>query len=269
MIETAINAAIEAGKAILKIYGKAALEVELKEDQSPLTLADKDSHAVIKDMLKKTGYPVLSEEGVPVPYEERKQWEYYWLVDPLDGTKEFIKRNGDFTVNIALIHKNRPSLGVVYVPVTKELYYASDKGSWKAVFDPLIDRLREPLALSNRSFHKGGSIKIVASKSHLNEDTANFIRTLEKQFVRIEILSRGSSLKFCMMAEGLADIYPRFGPTMEWDTAAGHAIAMHAGLEVLQAENGRELTYNKENLLNPCFIVKLKNFDMIPLNNME
>ena len=261
MIDIAIRAAIQAGLEILKIYNnpKADFSIERKADNSPLTIADKASHRIIETMLQKTNIPLLSEEGKNIPYEKRKHWTKFWMVDPLDGTKEFIKRNGEFTVNIALIRNGKPAMGVIYVPVAHALYVGIENtGAWKIETDDArcdLSFVRAkgqglPFHTFNRAY------KIVGSRSHMSYETGEYIKELEKVHSSVEIVSKGSSLKICMVAEGSASEYPRFGPTMEWDTAAGHAIANAAGKKLWHTDFRRELTYNKENLLNPYFIVK-------------
>ena len=265
LLITAIKASIEAGKAIIDIYENHDFQVNFKSDNSPLTIADKTGHNIIFDYLYKLDLPILSEEGEIPNYTTRKTWDKYWCIDPLDGTKEFIKRNGEFTVNIALIEKGIPIAGVIYVPVTKELYFSSNEiGAFKiddisklefSDLDFLIKKSNKlPIIKSREIF------TIVASRSHLNEETESFIKKMEQQFGKVETISKGSSLKLCMVAEGLADIYPRFAPTMEWDTAAGSAIALNAGFELTKDDGITPLDYNKENLLNPNFIVKPKTF---------
>ena len=258
-LEIAINAAISAGKEIIEVYNTDDFEIKLKSDDSPLTLADQKAHKIIVEHLSKTNIPILSEEGRDIPYQERSNWDYYWLVDPLDGTKEFIKRNGEFTVNIALIEKDTPVMGVIYVPVTKDLYYSTKElGAFKAInvdSDSDVNSifqfgLKLPFFLENENF------TAVGSRSHMNEETETFIAKLKEEHGSVEFISKGSSLKICMVAEGIANVYPRFAPTMEWDTAAGHAIALGAGCSVTQADEKTSLVYNKENLLNPWFIVK-------------
>lgn len=255
LLKTAIDAALGAGKAILEVYS-SSFGVEMKEDRTPLTEADRRSHAFIQSALASTGLPLLSEEGRTIPYEERKTWNLFWLVDPLDGTKEFIKRNGEFTVNIALIKDGIPVAGVIYVPAEDVLYYgSSEDGSYM---------VKE--AMSQTSNITGSATKIpaenilrpytlVASRSHLSPETESFIEDLKARHGEVAFLSKGSSLKICLVAEGKADVYPRLAPTMEWDTAAGHAIAAAAGCTVTQWPSGDTLMYNKENLLNPFFIV--------------
>ncbi len=276
MIETAVKAALEAGDAILEIY-EQDFEVEFKADESPLTSADKASHNIIVRALETTPYPVLSEESAEIGYEERKAWSTYWLVDPIDGTKEFIKKNGEFTVNIALIENGVPILGVVYVPVAETLYlgvahgaWGMEHGAWKAsgCSGKEISEIYESLSPIQVSGTPDGSLKVVASKSHCNDETRTFISELEEKYGEASLVSRGSSLKLCMVAEGSADIYPRIAPTMEWDTGAADAVVRAAGGRVFKFDakvgassyicsnqNVHNLPYNKENLLNPYFVV--------------
>ena len=255
LTEIAINAAIKAGKEILNVYYNFDFGVEYKSDNSPLTIADKRAHDIIAKLLKETEIPVLSEEGKLISYDERKTWKLFWLVDPLDGTKEFIKRNDEFTVNIALIEGNSPVAGVVYVPVTKELYWGNSSGSFTAIVEieneSLINVRKLPLMITKEHFVVAGS------KSHMNSETATYIHSLDTKGKPVEIISKGSSLKICMVAAGEADVYPRLAPTMEWDTAAAHAVVKFAGRNIFQFEKNNEpLVYNKENLLNPWFVVK-------------
>lgn len=259
----AIRAAIDAGKAIMDIYSDPAsdFEIERKADNSPLTKADKAAHNLIVNALSVTPFPLLSEEGKDIPFAERAAWDTFWLVDPLDGTKEFIKRNGEFTVNIALINKGIPVLGVIYVPVRKELYFSADsQGAFKLkdidyVNQPSMDEItHKSIRLPVSMGHQG--IVVVASRSHQSPETTDFIENLRKQGQPVTLISSGSSLKICLVAEGSADVYPRFAPTMEWDTAAGHAIARGAGCEVFHIDGKTPLKYNKEDLHNPWFIVK-------------
>ena len=246
LIKIAKEASIEAGKAILEVYNSNDFNVELKGDASPLTRADKKAHDVIVTFLSKTGLPILSEEGRDIPFEERKNWDHFWMVDPLDGTKEFIKRNGEFTVNIALIKDNRSIAGVVYVPVTEKLYWAiNGQGSFLQEQKTVTQLKSNSISLSQ------SGLKVVASRSHLNEDTQEFLDSL----IEPEIVSMGSSLKLLAIAEGEADVYPRFAPTMEWDTAAADAIVQESGAKVLHKDQKEQMAYNKENLLNPHFIV--------------
>lgn len=240
--EIAKEGAKAAGLEILKIYNNAHLEVEYKADDSPLTKADLAAHKVICDFLSKTNLPILSEEGENIAYKERKQWDYFWLIDPLDGTKEFVKRNGEFTVNIALIHKGIPIIGVVYAPVLDWLFWGNSQGGWK------ITGMKSAVALQKK---KGGLVEtIVASRSHLSHETQGII----DQYPDADVVSMGSSLKFMLLAEGKAQLYPRFAPTMEWDTAAAHGILKALGYEIKKVDIDEPLVYNKENLLNPWFI---------------
>ncbi len=260
-INTAIQAAIKAGEEIMTIYTapNADFSIEKKADNSPVTIADKKSHAVINQMLKTTSIPILSEEGRDIPYQERKKWEKMWMVDPLDGTKEFIKRNDEFTVNIALLDNQRPVAGIIYVPVTKVLYVGVvNWGAFRLDGPPPATNMqllaREGTAL--QSPKERAYYTIADSRSHMNEQTQNYVNQRKKEHQSVNIISCGSSLKICLVAEGTADEYPRFTPTMEWDTAAGHAIVNAAGKKLWFTDFSGELIYNKENLLNPNFIVK-------------
>jgi 3'(2'), 5'-bisphosphate nucleotidase len=247
LIECAKEAATQAGAAIVEIYHSGDFSVEAKSDDSPLTKADKKAHAIIEEHLKQTNLPVLSEEGKMIEFETRSNWEYFWMVDPLDGTKEFIKRNGEFTVNIALIHKNNVVAGVVYSPILKWLYWSiPNEGAFKIDENGLKTTIQ-----CNASIGKGIT-KVVASRSHMTDETAEYVKNLGET----EMVSMGSSLKILLVAEGKADIYPRFAPTMEWDTAAAHGVAKEAGAEVYQKDEITPLIYNKPNLLNPHFVVK-------------
>ena len=260
-INIAIKAAILAGEEIFKIYSnpESDFSVEKKADNSPITIADKKSHSIINQMLTGTNIPVLSEEGRNIPYTERKNWETMWMVDPLDGTKEFIKRNDEFTVNIALLENRIPVAGVIYLPVTGKLYAgAAGWGAFRmenASADTTIQSLEKdgtPLPQPNGQH----SYIIAGSRSHLNWKTKRYIQKLKKQHHEVNVVRSGSSIKICMVAEGSVDEYPRFGPTMEWDTAAGHAITNAAGKKIWLTDFSGELAYNKKNLLNPHFIVK-------------
>ena len=263
LINKAIKASVLAGIEILDVYSSSDFQVETKSDNSPLTIADKRSHNKIIEILDDNIIPIMSEEGDIADYSVRKTWDLYWCIDPLDGTKEFIKRNGEFTVNIALMYKNKPVGGVIYVPVTKELYFSEDSiGAYKLDnitqaedIDELIVKANKlPLQNNRKTF------SIIASRSHLSQETQDFIDKMQKRFGKVETISKGSSLKLCMVAEGNADIYPRFAPTMEWDTAAGTAIALGAGYKVTKADGVTPLDYNKKDLLNPWFIVMATDF---------
>jgi len=248
-VEAVVRLAKEAGEAILRVYNASDFQVEEKDDASPLTAADRASHAVIDSGLRALApeIPILSEEGRDIPWEERRQWSRFWLVDPLDGTKEFIKRNGEFTVNIALVEGGWPVLGVIYAPARDTLYVGvAGEGAWRQKGSGRREVLRV------RAPEPGRGHAVVKSRSHPSGELADYLRSIEVE----ESVPVGSSLKFCAVAEGRATLYPRFGPTMEWDTAAGQAIVEAAGGRVVQAEDGgKPLRYNKENLLNGDFIV--------------
>jgi 3'(2'), 5'-bisphosphate nucleotidase len=275
LMDRAIAAAFAAGKEILDVYERP-IAVELKDDRSPLTEADKRAHSAIIRELKATGLPVLSEEGREIPVEERQTWQQYWLVDPLDGTKEFIKRNGEFTVNIAYLTPNAlsrgeganaalgthtPSAAVLYVPVKDTLYFAwRGGGAFKLEqagtrnttsalkLAALAQRL--PLSMSRTAF------TVVASRSHNSPDTDAYIARMKEIHGEVAITTMGSALKICLVAEGTADAYPRHAPTMEWDTAAGHAIANEAGKELIDVITDGPMRYNKHSLVNNWFIVQ-------------
>jgi 3'(2'), 5'-bisphosphate nucleotidase len=254
-LKIAIAASVEAGKEIMKIYQTTDFGVEFKKDDSPLTIADKNAHNTIMALLSKTQFPVLSEEGKNIKYEERKTWDTFWLVDPLDGTKEFIKKNDEFTVNIALIQQNEPIAGVVYVPAANCLYYANENGAFMISNYQDTGEIVQQAKMLPINDNRDEFI-VVGSRSHMSEETKQYINGLDHKGKPLKIVSKGSSMKICMVAEGKADCYPRLGPTMEWDTAAGHAIAKYAGKSVLQYPELTNLKYNKENLLNPYFIVQ-------------
>ncbi len=243
------NIARHAGNAIMVIYSKEDFGVEQKSDLSPLTKADRAANDIIVQALGqlKPLYPVLSEESREIPYHVRKDFERFWLVDPLDGTKEFIKRNGEFTVNIALIEEQRPILGVVYVPATGDLFYA-EKGEGAFMIKGDIH-----IRLTASSYGKADNgLRVVASRSHMNDETSAYLTDLNKP----QIVSKGSSLKFLLLASGEAEIYPRIGPTMEWDTAAAQIILEEAGGSITIFGSDTPLRYNKENLLNPNFVAR-------------
>ena len=247
----------------MEVYESENFDVEIKSDNSPLTRADKESNDVIEEALRTTKIPVLSEEGRKIPYGERKNWEHLWVVDPLDGTKEFIKRNGEFTVNIALVENQRPIIGVIYLPVSKMIYFSVvGMGAFKGVmsledlilnssfdvFNKLEGFQKLPLAKNDSIF------RVVGSRSHMSDDTSNYIEEIKKNNKNVEVVSAGSALKLCLVAEGTASVYPRFAPTMEWDIAAGHAILNEAGKKVLMHNSDQELTYNRENNVNGWFV---------------
>ncbi|MFL3000612.1 MAG: 3'(2'),5'-bisphosphate nucleotidase CysQ [Cytophagales bacterium] len=248
-LELALDAAVKAGENIMEVYNSTeSINYEKKADDSPLTVADKKSHNTIIDFLKETNINIISEESKSIDYDERKNWEEYWLIDPLDGTKEFIKKNGEFTVNIALIKNNKPHLGVVYCPVKKILYWNDhEKKVFKREGEDQVELTKRVPVNENEE-----GLRVVVSRSHMSEETSNYVNKLTNP----ELISCGSSLKFLYIADNKADIYPRFGPTMEWDTAAAHSILNALDINVINLETGRELSYNKENLLNPYFIIK-------------
>lgn len=258
LLLTAINAAIEAGKEILTVYS-TEFQVENKADKSPLTEADKRAHQAIVKGLTSTNLPILSEEGKSIPYDERKSWEKFWMVDPLDGTKEFINKNGEFTVNIALIENQQATMGVIYVPVTQELYFSDEKAYKINNITTAANTLTDLINTANELPLKNerADFVVVASRSHMSDETKTFINKKEAEHKSISLLSKGSSLKLCMIAENAADCYPRFAPTMEWDTAAGNAIINAAGGIVIDQTTQEKMKYNKENLLNNWFLAQL------------
>ncbi len=257
-LKIAIEASLKAGEAIMKVYN-TDFDVEVKEDKSPLTIADKNANDIINTFLKPTAIPIISEENKQIDYSTRKTWSSCWIVDPVDGTKEFIKRNGEFTVNIALVDDGKPRLGVIYVPANKILYFGDviNRQGYKAQLSDHNTSIEEVLNLIEplQPKTKTNELEIVGSRSHMNDETLAFVNNLQKEGHEVSIVSKGSSLKFCLVAEGNADIYPRFAPTMEWDTAAGQAICNAVGIEVISKETDQPLAYNKENLLNPWFLV--------------
>ena len=243
----AIEASKRAGEEILKVYD-SDFAVEHKDDKSPLTLADKESHEIIFSLLSETKIPVLSEEGRDIPYSERQSWKLLWIVDPLDGTKEFVKRNGEFAVNIALVENEIPILGVIYSPIKKIIYYASkNQGAYKKSENSAEEKLT-----GERSTTK---FTVAASRSHMNEETAVFVNEMKKKHGDIDFISAGSSLKFGLIAEGIADCYPRFAPTMEWDTASGQIIVEECGKKLIDCTTDKPMLYNKEIIRNNWFVV--------------
>lgn len=269
----AIEAALKAGQVILEVY-HSEFAVEHKADNSPLTRADRKSHELLMAALKSFRIPILSEEGQEIPYADRKTWERLWIIDPLDGTKEFIKRNDEFTVNIALVEFGLPKLGVVYAPVKDRLYFAAGNLGAYRLDNPLgtdgpdriggndhdPDKMLHRLLVNATRLPAGKRPKkpfiIVGSRSHANPDLEKFVEEKRREHGEVELITAGSSLKICMVAEGLADMYPRLGPTCEWDTAAGQAVAEMAGAKLLDYKTGEPLKYNRPDLLNPWFIVR-------------
>lgn len=260
-IRLALSASLEAGKAIMDIYEGEDLGVEYKEDASPLTRADRAAHHVIMRHLEPTGIPVLSEEGKHMPFEDRSEWDELWIVDPVDGTKEFIKRNGEFTVNIALVRRGRVAGGVVFAPVLGHAYVGVvGEGAWRLEVSTEADvevawndRMALPMDIGQRPF------TVVASRSHMSPETQAYVEEAKSIHGEVNLISKGSSLKLCMVAEGTADAYPRFAPTMEWDTAAGQAVCEAAGCDVIDQNTGEPMRYNREDLLNAWFLVSRKN----------
>ncbi|MGQ1787833.1 MULTISPECIES: 3'(2'),5'-bisphosphate nucleotidase CysQ [unclassified Saccharicrinis] len=259
LLKAAIDAAMEAGKAIMEIYKSGDFGVELKSDNSPLTLADQAAHHIIEKHLTATDIPILSEEGNHDDYSVRRKWEQLWVVDPLDGTKEFVKKTGEFTVNIALIKHNFPTMGVVLLPALDILYFASaDKGAYKVKLDSdwssqsniSLDKAEKLPLIS-----KNNKLQVVASVSHLSRETEKFAELLENKYGESDFVSVGSSIKICKVAEGTADFYPRLGPTMEWDTAAGQAVAEAAGASFFNWKSKSRFGYNRKELLNDWFVV--------------
>ena len=242
----------DAGDSIMSFYRQGATQTWTKKDDSPLTEADLAAHHIIEAGLGELtpDIPVLSEESSEITWQQRQQWSTYWLVDPLDGTKEFIKQNGEFTVNIALIENNQPVMAVVYAPALQKMYFASTALSCYYQFAQ-----EDVVSLDIAQTKAADIVRVVGSRSHPSPEMHGFCQ----QFSQVDIVPMGSSLKLCLIAQGLADIYPRLGPTMEWDTGAGHCIAICAGAKVVQL-NGESLDYNnKESLLNPYFVVSNPN----------
>jgi 3'(2'), 5'-bisphosphate nucleotidase len=265
----ALRAAAKAFPEILSVYN-GPFSVDSKDDLSPITEADRRSNKIITDELSFHGpYGIISEEGRNTPYAGRRSWERFWLVDPLDGTKEFVKRNGEFTINIAFVEGTIPVLGIVYAPVLDLLYFASDDiGSYKLegfsdldaeIPADLVDRAtklspKAPLVLDEEKRHK--KITVIGSRSHSCQDFDDYVHEIEQRYAeQIEIITIGSALKPCYVAEGKADIYPRFGPTMEWDTAAAHAVVRGVGKRMTVYGSGTDLIYNKEVLVNPSLLL--------------
>lgn len=266
LLHQAIIASVLAGNEILKIYD-TNFSVEIKDDKSPLTLADKNASEKIIDFLSPLKIPVLSEEGKHDDFTIRKQWDKLWIVDPLDGTKEFVKRNGEFTVNIALVENNLPNIGVIYAPVLNDIYFASKElGAYKIngddfkllkneienlSFENILSKAKKLPIETNNSIYK-----VVGSRSHMSTETYQHIEDLKLKHKTVEIVNTGSSIKMCLVAEGVANEYPRFGPTMEWDTAAGQAILQASNCTLIDLETSQPMKYNRENLLNNWFIAK-------------
>ena len=263
LLAVAIESAKKAGIEVAKHYKSGDYTSEMKADNSPVTSADLASNDVLMQELSRLtpDIPVISEEVGTLPLAERKKWSRYWLLDPIDGTGEFIKGSGDFAVNIALVENRKPTLGVIYAPFLKVLYVGDvkKKEAFKVFVDNFkdftIDNIRKNFKPIRPDDSSKNSVKVVGSRSHMNKETEEFIEKLNKTGYDTSIVSKGSSLKFCLVAEGAANVYPRFAPTMEWDTAAGQAICNAVGIDVISQETNKPLEYNKENLLNPWFLV--------------
>ena len=259
LIPPACEAAVKASGVIMSVYQSENLSVRSKADLSPVTRADRLAHQLICASLEPLGLPVLSEEGRQIPYEERKHWARYWLVDPLDGTREFIAGNGEFTVNIALMEQHTPVWGVIAIPVQKRLYYGgrdfgvfcADWSGKQQSFEEMHSRRRKlPL------YHEHGVYRVACSRSHLDEATLAYVETIKAHHPALELMRVGSSVKYCLIAEGAAHAYPRFGTTMEWDTAAGQALLQGCGKNIYRIADNEPLTYNKADLRNPDFVAR-------------
>lgn len=264
LFTTAINAAVHAGAKIMDVYNSGDFHIEAKSDLTPITLADKLAHDTIKSDLATTRIPVISEEGRSISYDERVSWDLFWMVDPLDGTDEFINRTSDFTVNIALIQNGYPAIGIVYAPAYERLYFAiKEHGAYKKnnikpsasinfSYSETVEKSQKmPLYGSNDN-----KLIVVTSRLHVSPETSEYVNDLRKKYSDIVVMRRGSSLKMCMLAVGKAHIYPRLDTTWEWDTAASQIIAEEAGFLVCSYETGERLSYNKENMQNPWFVCK-------------
>ena len=249
VLNTAIDISKKAGEKIMEIYNDVDIDISFKNDNSPLTEADKASNTVIEKELKKLtpSIPILSEEGKNIKFKTRHKWNLFWLIDPLDGTKEFIKRNGEFTVNIALISDGEPILGIVFAPVLDTIWYGDvKKGSFKS------KKNKKPFKIKTTKPKKNNPVKVVTSRSHTNNPK---LKEFLMDYPNHELVKMGSSIKICCVADGTAHIYPRLGPTMEWDTAAAHAVVKFAGGNIYDLEKMNQIKYNKSSLLNPEFLV--------------
>jgi 3'(2'), 5'-bisphosphate nucleotidase len=262
LLKLAVKAALRAGEEILRIYN-TDFHVETKSDNTPVTLADKTSGRCITSILSQTGIPVISEEEEVLAYETRKKWESVWIVDPLDGTKEYVKRNGEFAVNIALVENEQPVIGVIYAPVFRDIYFAAKgQGSYKITQnDVIIELTKQNLPENLFSYAKRlpsqkppATYTVVASRSHLSKEVSDRIAKLEGLYGEVQTINIGSSIKQCWVAEGKAHEYPRFGTTMEWDTAAGQCILEESGNNLIDLETNLPMRYNKERMLNSYFV---------------
>ena len=255
-LKLAIEASLQAGKKIIEIYNSDDFNLEYKLDDSPLTIADTASNKIIENILEASNIPILSEEGNILDFNNRKNLKQLWIVDPLDGTKEFIKKNDEFTVNIALIENSKPVIGVIYAPALNVLYFSERKlGSYKTLITAL-DEFDNSKAFRLPLVENSNEYKVLTSRSHLDDNTLDYIDNLKINNLKVVSVPMGSSLKFCLLAEGLADCYPRFSPCMEWDTAAGQIICEEAGFKVVDLKTMKPIIYNRENLINNYFIAK-------------
>lgn len=269
LLPKAYNAALRAGAAILEIYDSGEQQnIDLKSDLTPITLADRRAHAVIREYLAETRIPLLSEEGRELLYAERKPWDLYWMVDPLDGTKEFLKGNGEFTVNIALMVDNKPAFGVVYVPYKSRMYFSDPAlGAFRscsvaadASAELEYSQLFERVEMLPVTAARNEPLRVAVSRSHNTKETYAHIEEMKKDFPGLEIMEQGSSYKFCLIAEGTVDYYVRTSDTYEWDTAAGDAVLEAAGGQTLSLPGQTPLQYNQESLVNPHFACRSKWF---------
>lgn len=249
-LKIALQAAIEASKKIMSVR-KGDYSIELKADESPVTDADEAAHSIIKNFLSDTPFPILSEEGKKAPYETRKDWERLWIVDPLDGTRAFINGRNEFTVNIALVENGIPILGIIALPVEEQVYWASrGDGAFRAPFSDLQHPTRLP------EYTGSAPYRVTVSRSHLNEKTQAYVDELRTEHPDLKLVKAASALKFCILADGLADCYPRFSPCMEWDTAAGQVLLTETGKELIDLATGKPMVYNRKNLKNGPFIAR-------------
>jgi 3'(2'), 5'-bisphosphate nucleotidase len=259
LFEFALTAILKASSGVLKIYEQNQLDVSYKSDKSPITQADKIASDIIHTTLAQTGLPVIDEETLPENYSLRKSWPYFWIVDPLDGTKEFIKRNGEFTVNIALVQSKTPIMGLISIPVKGLLYWGDNiNGAYKIKLSDIHNSSYSELLEQGEKLPvklTSDALKVMISRSHLEDQTLKYIEELKSKYTKVTTIEAGSSLKFCYVAEGKADVYVRFSPTMEWDIAAGHAIVVASGAKITKAPSGKRMLYNKKTLKNTGFIV--------------
>lgn len=258
LINIAIIAALDAGKLVMQYFNQTDKKIKLKWNFTPVTKADKEASILIIKLLKDTNIPIISEEEKIPSYDIRKTWDSFWIIDPIDGTNDFINGGKDFTVNIALVEGNDVKLGIIYVPVTGELFYGLDNvGSFKhTVKNHFIDT-KELFKNENKinPTTYTDDLTIVASRSYINRKTQLFINDVKQYYDNFCIINRGSSLKFCLVAEGSANLYPRLSKINEWDIAAGHAIAKAAGCFIIQPDGISEVKYNSKRLCSPCFFV--------------